>query len=444
MDDINSSYCISLMIHSIKVNDQETVKLLLKKGFNSTQKDDEGYSALHHAVLTGNNTITQLLIESDILYGYRNFVQLCETYLLSHAIKSNNVSIVMSLLKYGINPNFVDSKGFTPLHYAVNANNLLITKLLLDNGADIEIVNKHAFIHEIMRFSGFEQIINTLLLYGADVNHINDNYAPIHLATDIENEEMVKILIRNGANIDLKDTYNGSSPLHHAVKRINKDIIKMLLDHGANINSVNRYNRSSIYYAIYNNSVDVVNMLLDYGANVNIIDLFGYTPLTVAFNNNTISTIVISRIVISKYIDKLIESTKAYKRNMDFIYSDKKFIGINNKCEEEILSFQKAKIGSDSNLLKCFIRNDINALSKVANSNIFKNYKENFPIYRDLIKNYITEGMYRYKLMAKARIKFMDIVSESNIILPYEIQDIILENLSNDELEKLVDDQIKS
>lgn len=31
MDDINSSYCISLMIHSIKVNDQETVKLLLKK-----------------------------------------------------------------------------------------------------------------------------------------------------------------------------------------------------------------------------------------------------------------------------------------------------------------------------------------------------------------------------------------------------------------------------
>nr|WIK87318.1 ankyrin repeat family protein [Oriental turtle dovepox virus] len=36
--------------------------------------------------------------------------------------------------------------------------------------------------------------------------------------------------------------------------------------------------------------------------------------------------------------------------------------------------------------------------------------------------------------MAKARINY-DIVSESNVILPYEIQNIILENL--------VDDQIK-
>nr|WIK87317.1 ankyrin repeat family protein [Oriental turtle dovepox virus] len=59
---------------------------------------------------------------------------------------------------------------------------------------------------------------------------------------------------------------------------------------------------------------------------------------------------------------------------MDFIYSDKNLLVLITNVGRN-LSFQKSKIGSDdSNLLKCVI---------------FKNYKENFPIYRYLIKNYI-------------------------------------------------------
>ncbi|ARE67232.1 SWPV2-ORF013 [Shearwaterpox virus] len=437
--DINSTSCTSSVCYAVNNGDEETVKLFLNKGFDTNNKDEKGFIALHYAVLSNNNNIIQLLLDNN------SNVKLCDPYLLLHAVKSNRSDIVASLLKHGMNANIVNDEGYTALHYSIENNKLDITKLLLDNGANIEIINKYSFINNIIksRFANYTNMIELLLEYGADVNNINEYYAPIHLAVDNENESIIKLLISYGADINIRDDYNSSSPLHHAIKSINGNILKILLDNGADVNSINRYGRTPIYYAIYDKNLDFVNTLLDYGADVNIVDLSNNTPLTVA-NNSYIKKLIISHIIISKYINKFVEYSSAYKRNIDFIHSHQNLIDIKLDCENEIMKLRNTKIGC-KNLLECFINNDMNTVYKAINnetinnvSTLFNDYRKEFPIYNSVIKNFISESIRRHELLTEFRNKITNSIPGFKDKFPQEIQYIILENLSNNDLEKIL------
>ncbi|ARF02627.1 SWPV1-008 [Shearwaterpox virus] len=385
--DINSRLCVSSVCYAVNNEDIETVKLFLEKGFNVNSKDEIDNTALHYAVLSNNNNITQLLVD------YKADIKECDGYLLLHAVKANNIDIIKILLNNGINVNYVNDKGYTALHYAVENNKLDIVNLLLGKGANIEIVNECSFINNIIkfRFTNYYNMIELMLSYKANVNNIHDNYAPLHLAIDEEDEEIIKLLIRYGADINIKNTYNDSSPLHHAVKSVNKNILKILLDKGADVNSLNRYGCTPIYYAVCNNNIDVVNILLEYGADVNVIDLSGNTPLTVS-GNNYIKKEIISHIVISKYLNKFIVESPGYKRNIECIYLDKVLVDIKSYCENEITALRNIKISEcNNNLLECIIRKDINTISKFIDDDKYQKY---FPIYGILLKK-IRDKMFK-------------------------------------------------
>lgn len=53
------------------------------------------------------------------------------------------LSIVEEVIKSGVDINFGDHNGNTPLHIAVATNNLEVAKLLLEKGANLEIKNKN-------------------------------------------------------------------------------------------------------------------------------------------------------------------------------------------------------------------------------------------------------------------------------------------------------------
>ena len=68
-------------------------------------------------------------------------------------------------------------------------------------------------------------------------------YTPLHLAVAVDNFELTKLLLENGANLKAQDKW-GNTPLHRAMSSYrggDGKIIKYLIEQGANIDIENYY-----------------------------------------------------------------------------------------------------------------------------------------------------------------------------------------------------------
>jgi ankyrin repeat protein len=83
-------------------------------------------------------------------------------------------------------------------------------------------------------FGQFE-IARYLVLKGADVNqHSNNGFRvfPIHSATAGNYTDIARVLIENGANVNVRQQA-GATPLHSAAQNGNLELLILLLEHGA-------------------------------------------------------------------------------------------------------------------------------------------------------------------------------------------------------------------
>lgn len=86
-------------------------------------------------------------------------------------------------------------------------------------------------------FGQFE-IARYLVLKGADVNLPSDNgfrVFPIHSAAANNYTDIARVLIENGANVNVRQQA-GATPLHSAAQNGNLELLILLLEHGAEIN----------------------------------------------------------------------------------------------------------------------------------------------------------------------------------------------------------------
>lgn len=69
----------------------------------------------------------------------------------------------------------------------------------------------------------------------ADVN-ISDyrGFSPLQIASDTENQEMVRLLVEHGADIEQKDS-KGLTALHHAIIEGRESAVKLLIELGADV-----------------------------------------------------------------------------------------------------------------------------------------------------------------------------------------------------------------
>lgn len=87
----------------------------------------------------------------------------------------------------------------------------------------------------------FPDTVKLLILSGFDPNMQSDSYMKnsfLHLAALLGDEEIVKFLLDNKANIEIKNLFK-DRPLHYAVKSDNYNIVKLFLDHGVKPNPRN-------------------------------------------------------------------------------------------------------------------------------------------------------------------------------------------------------------
>lgn len=192
------------------------------------------------------------------------------------------------MVKYGNN-----SEGLPVLHYAITQKDEKAVLLLLQHGANANArINNHTSSQsgepltslDFAAAYGNIKIIKLLIDYGAEINVLDNSErpSPLHFAAMHNQTEAIKILIDKGADIyyetlcriniaDKIDSASGT-PFHFAAATGNVESIKIFLDLGINVDYVRKKNYgydTPLCYAIYSNNLDSVNLLLKYGSNVN-------------------------------------------------------------------------------------------------------------------------------------------------------------------------------
>lgn len=152
------------------------------------------------------------------------------------------------------------------MHDAVEQNNLSEVKELVRNGADINV---------------------------RDIN----GRKPIHCAAQLGHNDIIEFFLSKKVSID--DTSNGDwTPLHYAARFGQLGTVKFLIGKGANINFKDRMDgKKPIHAAIMGGHKNVVEFFLSKGVSVNDADANGRTALHYAASENKLE---IARFLIDK------------------------------------------------------------------------------------------------------------------------------------------------
>jgi len=109
------------------------------------------------------------------------------------------------------------------------------------------------------------EALEMILFSGNDVNFMIRGQTPLHFAIKHQNKNIVRVLIKHGADLEQKDIYKETA-LNSAVRTGNVDIVEYLLEQGAEANTHSSDNTTPLELAIHNRDGASVNLLKKYGA----------------------------------------------------------------------------------------------------------------------------------------------------------------------------------
>jgi ankyrin repeat protein len=241
---------------------------------------------LTHLVVEDNLTRLKFLLElgADVEFRIPRFkpYQEDDPTLLIIAARRDNVPLARLLIKHGAKVQYVEQDGkgkFSPLHAARSAE---MVDLLLDHGADINLVDKskrsplcwYAVRGEIAT-------MRAILQRGAEVNGFWKG--PLHEAVK-HDLEVVKLLVEHGADVKERDRDIRETPLHIATVVGTIDVVKFLVERcPESIRKRDHASERPLHVAAGMGRIDVVQFLVEqWPAGMRRRDISLRTPLHVA------------------------------------------------------------------------------------------------------------------------------------------------------------------
>jgi ankyrin repeat protein len=203
------------------------VEALLSHGAEIEKLSSSGYSALHFAVDNGDGKTAEALLRHGANVNRKGPAGI-DALLL--AVQENREEITKLLLLKGAEVNTrEDTEGLTPLIIACHWGRVGIARVLIDNGADIEIRDNWGWT-PLMKAAayGHTEIVDALLESGARVNAItNEGISALYIAAQEGQVSAVRTLI--DANADPNLARNGQiTPLDVATHKGHADIVSLL------------------------------------------------------------------------------------------------------------------------------------------------------------------------------------------------------------------------
>ena len=227
---------------------------------------------------------------------------------LQWAIWDEKYYVVKLLIDRGADVNLPDEDGYTSLMCACDMSSKRIVDLLLDKGADINAVELTYGMSALQSAcsAGDEAIVDLLLERGADINHIDKHGAncleeaayyghngvveklkakglksdyPLHIACGIGDLEEVKKQLAAGKKADEASQGWEYTPLHFAAAGGHLEIAKLLVENGAKIDVKNKLGATLVHEAASADHLELLKWLVAQGADINAKDEEGSTPL---------------------------------------------------------------------------------------------------------------------------------------------------------------------
>jgi len=136
-----------------------------------------------------------------------------------------------------------------------------MTALIQKKKDTINAVNPSGFSPLILAcYRGNAPVAEYLAKTVKDINYDSPSGTALAAATVKGNVAMVKILLENKANPDVKDA-TGMTPLLYAAQFDNKEMITLLLKYKANRKIVNNDGKSAMDFAVFNKSSEAEALL---------------------------------------------------------------------------------------------------------------------------------------------------------------------------------------
>ncbi|TGO57714.1 hypothetical protein BOTNAR_0196g00150 [Botryotinia narcissicola] len=210
---------------------------------------------------------------------------------------AKDIELLQLLLDYGADINTRDSTNRTAFSVAVNVHGRAEARnsdidarilFLLSNGADID--SGASLVYAARRKN--IKLIEMLLNRGANINILRSHESVLAAAcgTFEPDAEMIELLLDRGADVNFYCenggiTYNGTAlqcAVNSAACTGDLKIVRILLDHGANVNLEQMTSGSVLHAAVRSGNLDVIDLLIAHGARIDDQrGLYG-TPLLVA------------------------------------------------------------------------------------------------------------------------------------------------------------------
>ncbi|KAH6957155.1 ankyrin repeat protein [Fusarium avenaceum] len=238
----------------------DIVQLMLEKGVNLKDKDDDGMTVVNNAVEWGDKRSLKLLIAAGADF------------------KSGDLRL--------------DSDTNRPIIRAAYSGRPASLRILIDSGADpLTESEGGSILHLVCGFANRVATCRYLLEKGADPNKkYADRSMTFIRVLEKDDKELTELFLNAGAVPDSFDDWDGAvrkTPLTYAARFASYEVMKLLLDHGASPNYCPDGINSALLEVALEGGEDSrkAELLLERGATFDSKRLDGWAPLQAAYDS---------------------------------------------------------------------------------------------------------------------------------------------------------------
>lgn len=221
----------------------------------------------------------------DELHSVKNVNGECALHI---AVRNNNSRIVKLLLESGAEPTLLDGKGQNSYQIAIVSNHLRILEILLQTCPPKK---RYGLVPLAVQSNSLESL-EMLLENGIPVDERSSNgtYA-LHMAAQMGNLEMTKMLLKYKADIDQSNFNSGKTALYYTISLSNpgcEEVFNYLLSEKADPNWTDNILETPLHQAVRNEKLSYATRLLSKGAKIDMPNDKGETPLYAAIKKNNV------------------------------------------------------------------------------------------------------------------------------------------------------------